>query len=293
MTAEEQEYISNFINCGKQFKKAYRILQRFPKQEQKQFLKHFAVYWESILPYGFVCYMLTKENTVENHEIAVAVLLSTHRKVKGRYNLILHHIYEILSREPENPYAKKIMQKHHIIKKAYKLLDVYHNDLQKYSGTPKGEFTELLIKAKFPQAYEIFRTLDEENKKKFLGEFLDGWLEMFVPYGFICYVLTKDNSLENQDVASYTAMRIPPYFDHTYDLELHHALEAFRFQQTVGRRFYFLYIRHQSPFQPFSREEECRFADEIMQENPKDIMIRAFIRNRFPEIYQKYHSERS
>ena len=224
MTPEESEYIRNFINCGKQFKKAYQILQKFPKQEQKAFLKYLAIYWESILPYGFVCYMLTKENTAENHEMAVAVLLSTHRKVNGRYNLILHHVYEILDREPENRYAKKIMQYCHPVKRSYKLLDVYHDYLQRYSGAPKGKFMELLIKARFPQAYEIFRTLNEEKKEDFLG----GYIEMLVPYGFICYVLTKDNSLENQDVASHTTMVIPPYFDGTYDLELHHAWEAFK-----------------------------------------------------------------
>ncbi|MBR0485313.1 MAG: hypothetical protein IJJ69_11150 [Oscillospiraceae bacterium] len=220
----EQKQILNYLINGKNFEKAYQLMQNFDVQKRKKYLETLAVWSESILPYGFICYTLTKENTVENHEIAVVVLLSTHSKVTGRYNLILHHIYEILDREPENRYAKKIMQYCHPVKRSYKLLDVYHDYLQRYSGAPKGKFMELLIKARFPQAYEIFRTLNEEKKEDFLG----GYIEMLVPYGFICYVLTKDNSLENQDVASHTTMMIPPYFDGTYDLELHHAWEAFK-----------------------------------------------------------------
>ena len=73
----KEKLLELIININ--FDEAYKLFAKLDFDTQKNYLEEISIETNSILPYGFICYILT---------------------FNGAYQLVIHHIYEALKIEP-------------------------------------------------------------------------------------------------------------------------------------------------------------------------------------------------
>lgn len=128
----------------------------------------------------------------------------------------------------------------------------------------KEELSNLIIDAKFDEAYTLFSKLDFNTEKNYLEE-ISIETNSILPYGFICYILTFNNTPKIHDLA-IGILLVTCWIDGTYQLIIHHIYEALKLEPTCGRKEFLLFFNQTNgPF--ISKKEEIKLALEILKEN--------------------------
>ena len=95
---ENLEDLDKILLAGN-FDVAYDLLKPLSEDKKKEYLCNVAIDTHTIIPYGFICYALLKDNNYQWHDIASDVLFCT-AWADGAYNLIVHHAWEALKVNP-------------------------------------------------------------------------------------------------------------------------------------------------------------------------------------------------
>lgn len=128
----------------------------------------------------------------------------------------------------------------------------------------KEELSNLIINAKFDEAYTLLSKLDFNTEKNYLEE-ISIETNSILPYGFICYILTFNNSPKIHDLA-IGVLLVTCWIDGAYQLVIHHIYEALKLEPTCGRKEFLLFFNQTNgPF--ISKKEEIKLALEILEEN--------------------------
>lgn len=74
-----------------------KICEEVSMSEIEKILLEIAYKTESIVVYGFCCYMVYKKNTLEWRELAINIMLNPLCFIEGAYSIALHHARELLT----------------------------------------------------------------------------------------------------------------------------------------------------------------------------------------------------
>ncbi len=128
----------------------------------------------------------------------------------------------------------------------------------------KEKLLELIININFDEAYKLFAKLDFDTQKNYLEE-ISIETNSILPYGFICYILTFNNSPKIHDLA-IGVLLVTCWIDGAYQLVIHHIYEALKIEPTCGRKEFLLFFNQTNgPF--IDRKEEKKLALEVLKEN--------------------------
>ncbi|MCC8068143.1 MAG: hypothetical protein LIO71_00005 [Ruminococcus sp.] len=128
----------------------------------------------------------------------------------------------------------------------------------------KEELLNLIINVNFDEAYTLFSKLDFNTQKNYLEE-ISIETNSILPYGFVCYILTFNNTPKIHDLA-IGILLVTCWIDGTYQLIIHHIYEALKLEPTCGRKEFLLFFNQTNgPF--INKKEEIKLALEILEEN--------------------------